>query len=105
MILARNEPSFNQPIDSHADGSRSEPDLRADGIDRERALMEEDFQDTEIGVAQVCPFDALGCVGKQRLKGFHKNEPDMHAGGVLPCCFSPTHSNFILTQIVLMSIY
>ena len=99
VILARNEPFFNQAIDSHADGSRrepdwadgvdgagrgsGEPDLRADRIDRERALMQENFQDAEIGVAQFCPLDALGRVREQRLKGFHENEPDMHAGGVL----------------------
>ena len=44
--------------------------------------MEKDFQDAEIRVAQLCPLDALRCVGKQRLKGFHENEPDMNAGGV-----------------------
>jgi hypothetical protein len=33
--------------------------------------MEEDFQDAEIGVAQLGLLDALGCVGEQRLKGFH----------------------------------
>ena len=84
VILARNEPFFDQPIDGHADGSGSEPDLWADGIHRERALMQENFQDAEIGVAQFCPLDALGRVREQRLKGFHENEPDMNAGGVFP---------------------
>ena len=46
--------------------------------------MQENFQDAEIGVAQFCSLDALRRVGEQRLKGFHENEPDMHAGGVLP---------------------
>ncbi len=106
VILARNEPSFNQPIDSHADGSRSEPDLWANRIHRERAFMQERFQDAEIGVAQLRPLDALLRVREQRLKGFHQNEPDMNAGGVLACGHSfPLHSNIILTQIVLMSIY
>ena len=82
VILARNEPSFNQPIDSHADGSRREPDLWANRIHREGALMKENFQDAEIGVAQFCPLDALGRVREQRMKGFHENEPDMHAGGI-----------------------
>ena len=59
MILARNEPFFNQAIDSHADRSGSEPDFRADGIDRERALMQESFEYAEIGVAQFCSLDAL----------------------------------------------
>ena len=59
--------------------------------------MEEDFQDAEIGVAQLCPLDALRRVRHQRLKGFHENEPDMNAGGVLPrgCFFSP-HFHFNL---------
>ena len=83
VIFARDEPFFNQPIDGHADGSGREPDFRADGIHRERALMQENFQDAEIGVAQFCPLDALGRVREQRLKGFHENEPDMNAGGVL----------------------
>ena len=63
VILARNEPFFNQAIDGHANGSRSEPDFRADGIDRERALMQEHFEHAEIGVAQFCALDAL------RLRG------------------------------------
>ena len=47
-----------------------------------------------------------GCVGEQRLKSFHENEPEMHAGGILPwICSFPFHVNVILTQIVLMSIY
>jgi hypothetical protein len=57
--------------------------------------MEKDLQDAEIRVAQFCPFDALRCVGKQRLKGFHENEPDMHAGRVLPgSCSVPPHFKF-----------
>jgi len=39
----------------------------------ERSLV--NFQDAEIGVAHFCPLDAPGRVGEQRLKGFHKNEP------------------------------
>ena len=46
-------------------------------------LVQEDFQDAEIGVAQFRPLDAPGRVGEQRLKGFHENEPDMDAGGIL----------------------
>jgi putative oxidoreductase len=68
--------------------------------------MQENFQDAEIGVAQFCPLDAPGRVGDQRLEGFHENEPDMNAGGVLPCGRSfPLHSDITLTQNVLMSIY
>ena len=51
----------------------------------------------EIGVAQFCPLDAPGGVRKQRLKGFHKNEPDMHAAGVLAWrCLFPPHFQFYL---------
>ena len=69
--------------------------------------MQENFQHAEIRVAQFCSLDALGRVREQRLKGFHENEPEMNAGGVLflgvvLCCLIPT---CILTQIVLMSIY
>jgi hypothetical protein len=46
--------------------------------------MEEGFEDAEIGVAQIRPLDALLRVGGERLEGFHENEPDMNAGGVLP---------------------
>jgi hypothetical protein len=53
--------------------------------------MQEDFQDPEIRVAQFRSFDALRGVGKQGLKSFHENEPEMHASGVLPwsCSFPP----------------
>ena len=89
MILARDEPFFNQPIDGHTDRSWREPDLWAECIHRERAFMEENFQDAEIRVAQFCPLDARLRVREQRLKGFHENEPDTHAGAVLPrsCSF------------------
>jgi len=83
MILARNESFFYQAIDGHTDGSGSEPNFRTDGIHREWTFIEEDFQDAEVGVAQFCPLNAPGRVGEQGLKSFHKNEPDMHAGGVL----------------------
>ena len=57
--------------------------------------MKENFQDAEIRVAQLCPLDALRCVGEQRLKGFHENEPDMNAGGVFPWSSSfPPHFHF-----------
>ena len=46
--------------------------------------MQERFEDAEIRVAQFCPLDALRRVRDQRLKGFHEDEPDMNAGGVLP---------------------
>ena len=59
--------------------------------------MEKNFQDAEIRVAQFCPFDAPRCVGKQRLKGFHENEPDMNAGGVFPWSSSvPPHFKLYL---------
>jgi hypothetical protein len=46
--------------------------------------MQENFQDAKIGIAQLCPLDALGRVREQSLKGFHENEPDVNAGGVFP---------------------
>ena len=59
--------------------------------------MQENFQDAEIGIAQLCPLDALGCMREQSLKGFHENEPDVNAGGVFPwsCSLSP-HSKLYL---------
>ena len=57
--------------------------LRADCIHREGSFMKERFEDAEIRVAQFCPLDALLRVRGQRLKGFHEDEPDMNAGGVL----------------------
>jgi hypothetical protein len=59
--------------------------------------MQEGFEDAKIRVTQLCPFDALLRVPSQRLKGFHKDEPDMNAGGVLPWgCPFPPHSNFYI---------
>ena len=56
------------------------------------ALMQERFQDAEIRIAQFCPLDALRRVREQRLKGFHENEPEMHASGILPwSCSLPPH--------------
>jgi len=46
--------------------------LGTNGVHWERTLMEEDFQDAEIGVAQPCPLDALRRVRDQRLKAFMK---------------------------------
>jgi hypothetical protein len=59
--------------------------------------MQQNFQYPEIGVAQFSPLDAPGGVREQRLKRFHKNEPEMHAAGVLAWSgFFPLHFNFIL---------
>ncbi len=97
VVFARDEPFFNEPIHGHANGSGREPDLWANRIHRERAFMQENFQDAEIGVAQFCPLDALGGVREQSLKGFHENEPDVNAGGVLPwSCSFPSHSKLYL---------
>ena len=51
--------------------------------------MQECFQDAKIGVAQLGPLGALLRVLEYRLKGSHENEPDTHAGAVLPrsCSF------------------
>jgi hypothetical protein len=46
--------------------------------------MQERFKDAEIGVAEFCPLDTLRRVRHERLKSFHKDEPDMNAAGVLP---------------------
>ena len=68
--------------------------------------MQERFQDAKIGVAQLGPLGALLRVLEYRLKGFHENEPDVHAGAVLPrSCSFPLIPNFTLTQIVSISIY
>jgi hypothetical protein len=45
--------------------------------------MQENFEDAEIGVAQFCPLDAPSRVREERLKGFHENQPDMDADGIL----------------------
>ncbi len=68
--------------------------------------MEERFQDAEIRVAQFRPLDALRCVGKQRLKGFHENEPDMNAGGVFPwsSSFRPHSKLYIDTDCINVNI-
>ena len=64
--------------------------------------MQENFQHAEIGVAQFCPLNALGCMREQSLKGFHKNEPDMNAGGVFPwsCSFPPHSKLYIDTDCI-----
>ena len=68
--------------------------------------MKERFEDAEIRIAQFCPLNASGCVGNQRLEGFHENEPDMHAGGVLPwSCSFPPHFNFYIdTECIYVNI-
>jgi hypothetical protein len=48
--------------------------------------MQKRFEDAKIRVAQLCSSDALRGVGHQSLEGFHENEPNMHAAGVL--CFA-----------------
>ena len=103
-LLARNQTFFT---------SRSTATLMEPGVSQtfgpmvltgSGSFVEEDFEDAEIRVAQLCLLDASGRVGNQRLKGFHENEPDMHAGGVLPTSGSLPIHFFSLTQIILMSI-
>ena len=45
--------------------------------------MKERLEHPKIGVAQLGSFDAFRGVRHQRLEGFHENEPDVHAAGVL----------------------
>lgn len=45
--------------------------------------MEERLEHAKIRVAQLRLLDALRGVGHQSLKGFHENEPDVNAAGVL----------------------
>jgi hypothetical protein len=45
--------------------------------------VKERFEDAKIRVAQLRLLDALRGVGHQSLKGFHENEPDVNAAGVL----------------------
>jgi len=63
VIVARDEPLFYQAIDGHADGTGRQPDFGPNGVHWQRALMEENFQDAEIGVAQFCSLDALAACG------------------------------------------
>jgi hypothetical protein len=83
VIFARDEAFFDQSIDRHADGARRQPDFRAKSVYRERSFMKERFKDAKIRVAQFGSSDALRRVGHQSLKGFHENEPDVDAAGVL----------------------
>jgi hypothetical protein len=54
--------------------------------------MQGRFEHAEIRVAQLCPLNALLRVRGQRLKGFHEDEPDMNAAGVLHLIGSfPSH--------------
>src|SRR5438552_9419377 len=97
MALARNQPFLDQPIDGHTDRSRCEPDLWADGIDRERPLVKERFEDAEIRVAQFRLLNAPFRLPGESLKGFHEDEPEMHARGVfcLPDSFFPHEKLFL----------
>src|SRR5206468_10582717 len=106
VVLARIKRLFDPAIAGHSARSGSEPDLWANRMDRERAFMQERFEDAEIRVAQFCPLDALLGVREQRLKGFHENEPDMHAGGVLLLSGRfALHCNGLLATPILVSIY
>jgi hypothetical protein len=80
--FAGNQPFPDQPIHCDTDGSRREPDHGANGVDGEGALVEERFQDPEIGVPQSCLFDAPLRVPGQGLKRFHEDEPEMNARGI-----------------------
>jgi hypothetical protein len=67
--------------------------------------MQKRFKDAKIRVAQLGSSDALGGVGHQSLEGFHKNEPDVDAAGVLRFGDSSLfHKINLLTMIILISI-
>src|SRR4029453_631423 len=106
VIVARDKTFSSQAIDGHTDGTGSEPDFRADGIHGQRSFVQERFEDAEIGIAQRCACDALRRVRHQGLEGFHENEPDVNAAGVLFLSGGFTfHRSILLTTIILMSIY
>jgi putative oxidoreductase len=105
VVFARDEAFLDQSLDRHADGAWREPDFRAKSVYRERSFMKERLEDAKIRVAQPGSTDALGGVGHQSLEGFHENEPDVHAAGVLRFADPSSFHRYLLTTIILMSIY
>jgi hypothetical protein len=83
VIFARDESFFYQSIDRHADRAWRQPHLRTHRIHWQRSLMQERFENAEIRVAQLGSLDAIGGMRHQSLEGFHENEPDVNATGVL----------------------
>jgi hypothetical protein len=83
VTFARDETSFDQSLDRHADRARRQPDFRPKSVYRERSFVKERLKHAKIRVAQLGSFDALRGMGHQSLEGFHQHEPDVNATGVL----------------------
>jgi putative oxidoreductase len=106
VIVARDEAFFDQPIDCHADRARREPNFRAKSVHRERSFVKERLEDAKIRVAQLRSLDALGGVGHHSVESLHENEPEVNAAGVLRSTgWFWFHENYLLTPIILISIY
>jgi len=84
LLFSGDESFSNKAIDGDTNGPGSEPDFGTDGVDGEGALVQQRFQNAEIGIAEAGSGDAFLGVRHKRLEGFHQNQPNMNAGMILP---------------------
>jgi len=83
LFFAHDESLSNQAIDGNTDGPRSKPDFWPDRVDWQGTLVQQRFQDAEIGVAEPGLCDAFLGVRHKRLERLHQNQPDVNAGMML----------------------
>jgi hypothetical protein len=80
--LSADESLFFETIDSGGNRPAGEHDAASDGIHRERAFVEKDFQDGKVRNAKPGGADTSGIELYESPVGLHENEPKMDAGSV-----------------------
>ena len=89
--LTANQSLFFEAIDCGSNRTAGQHDLTSDCIHRQRALMQEDFQDREIRQTESGISYASGIHLSEGSVGFHENEPKMNPGNNVRAGISFAH--------------
>jgi hypothetical protein len=89
--LTANQSLFFEAIDCGGNRTASQHYLTSDRIHRQRALMQEDFQDREIRQAESGISYTSGIHLSEGSVGFHENEPKMNPGNNVRAGISFAH--------------
>ncbi len=79
IVSPLHQPFCLQAVNGDADGAAGQPDLSAECAHRKRALVQQRFQNAEVGKPQPQRANALMRMGLQGVEGLPENQPEMDA--------------------------
>ena len=79
IVFPLHQPFCFQPVNGDADRSAGQANLGAEHIHRERALVQQRFQNTEVREPQPSRANILMRMGFEGVEGLPENQPEMDA--------------------------